>query len=190
MSTVNCSLAGLVRRHALAGTLAAVKRPLHRLRSVRRSEGISQIGVARRLKISLDEVQRQEQETTDLPLSTLYQWQAVLQVPLMEILIEPEEPLSPPVMKRAQMVRAMKTAQAILQRTRQLTIRRLAQTLVEQLTEIMPELQSVTPWPDIGQPRSLNELGQAANRCVSDDLLVRPFGGTLECPTDGTADSA
>ena len=47
-------------------------------------------------------MQSQEEESKNLPLSTLYQWAAVLNIPVTELLIESDESLSPPVMKRAQ----------------------------------------------------------------------------------------
>ena len=45
-----------------------------------------------------------------------------------------------------------------------LSIQRMAQMLIEQLLEIMPELQCVTPWHAVGQRRTRTELGQAARR--------------------------
>jgi len=153
---------------AMAGT----NRPMHQLRTVRRREGVSQSTVARRLGIPLREVKCQEQETSDLPLSSLYQWQEILQVPLTELLVEAGEPLSEPVMQRAKLVRLMKTARAILQRARQESVRRMAQVLVDQLVELMPELEDVTPWPEHGQPRTLNELGQVVHRRLSEEYLT------------------
>jgi hypothetical protein len=116
-------------------------------------------------------VKHMEEEDTDLSLSTLYQWQQVLDVPVNELLIEAEEPLSTPVMKRAQLLKLMKTAMAIKQRTGQTAIQRMAEVLVNQLVEIMPELAEVTPWHAVGKRRSQSELGQAAMRTISADLL-------------------
>ena len=147
------------------------RRRLHQLKVVRRREGVSQSAVARRLGIPLSEVKLQEEETSDLPLSTLRQWQEVLQVPLSELLTESEEPLSAPVMQRAKLVRLMKTARAIQQRARQESIRRMGEVLVHQLVDLMPELEDVTPWPEVGQPRTLSELGQVVHRRLSDDAL-------------------
>jgi len=89
-------------------------RPLHRLAEVRRTQGISRRTLARRLNTDVSEVKKQEEQTSDLPLSELYRWQAALDVPLLELLVESDEPLSAPVLKRAQMVGLMKTAVAIL----------------------------------------------------------------------------
>ncbi len=60
----------------------------------------------------------------------------------------------------------MKTASAILQRSQQLSIRRMAQVLVEQLIELMPELAEVSPWNAVGQRRTLSETGKAAAHCI------------------------
>jgi uncharacterized protein YjiS (DUF1127 family) len=69
------------------------------------------------------------------------------------------------------MVRLMKTAAAIRERSESVGIRRMAQMLCEQLTDIMPELTDVGPWHDFGQRRSMNELGRIVERTISDDLF-------------------
>ena len=89
-----------------------------------------------------------------------------------ELLVDDNEPLSPPVMKRARMVRLMKTAMAIREEAQALPLKRMAQMLVEQLIEIMPELKEVNPWNAVGQRRTLDELGQAADRRLSLDALA------------------
>lgn len=139
-------------------------RPLHRLAKVRQVQGITRRTVARRLNIDINDVKLQEDESSDLPLSTLYEWQEVLDVPISELLVEDNDPLSTPVMRRAQLVRLMKTATAILQRSAQPGIRRMAQVLVDQLVEVMPELANVSPWHVVGKRRTQDELGQAAQR--------------------------
>ena len=46
--------------------------------------------------------------------------------------------------------------------------------LIDQILEIMPELQDVTPWHTVGQRRTLDELGRAARSPISDDVFRRP----------------
>ena len=152
--------------------LPPAKRPLHRLGAVRRLQGVSRCAVARRLNVEISVVKDQENETTDLPLSTLYQWQELLEVPVAELLVDSSDPLSLPVMKRARMVRVMKTVLSILERTNQLPIKRMAQTLVEQLEDLMPELKGISAWHAVGQRRRLNELGRAAERRLSADVFM------------------
>ena len=148
------------------------KRPLPRLGAVRRLQGISRRAVARRLNTEVAAVRLQERETADLMLSKLYEWQEALDVPVAELLVEASDPLSTPVLKRAQLVRVMKTAQAILAQAKQARVRRLAQTMVDQLIEIMPELAEVGPWHAVGKRRRRDEYGAAAQRRISEDVFL------------------
>jgi transcriptional regulator with XRE-family HTH domain len=152
----------------------APQRPLHRLAEVRHRQGISRRKVARRLNIDVATVKHQEQPTTDMPLSALYAWQEVLDAPIAELLVDSDEPLSAPILRRAQMVRLMKTAGAILERAQQLSIRRMAQMLIDQLCAVMPELKMVGPWHAVGHRRTSDELGQAAYRRISTEGFGRP----------------
>jgi transcriptional regulator with XRE-family HTH domain len=141
---------------------------------VRRYQGVSRRKVARRLNVDVATVKQQEQPTTDLLLSTLYAWQEVLDAPIAELLVESDKPLSTAVLRRAQMVRLMKTARAILERARQTSVRRLAQMLIDQLCEVMPELKMVSPWHAVGRRRSRDELGQAASHPIPTDRFGLP----------------
>ncbi|MCS7305836.1 MAG: hypothetical protein NZ602_12110 [Thermoguttaceae bacterium] len=139
---------------ARSGSSGGALGALHRLAEVRKREGISRRTVARRLKTTVSAVKAME-ESPDLLLSQLVAWQKALRVPIGELLAEPDEGLSQPVLKRARMVRLMKTASAIFHWSRQKSIRRLAQMLMEQLVELMPELAEVGPWPMRGRRRPL-----------------------------------
>jgi transcriptional regulator with XRE-family HTH domain len=136
---------------------------LHRLAEVRRREGVTRRTIARRLGIPPAVVQQQERDN-DIPLSTLFAWQQALNVPATELLVEGDTTLSTPVLRRARLVRMMKTVRSIAARSKQSSIRRLARLLAEQLTEVMPEVKEVEPWPEKGRRRTTSELGQAAFR--------------------------
>jgi transcriptional regulator with XRE-family HTH domain len=147
---------------------APAPRPsLHRLGEVRRREGLTRREVARRLSISVREVQRLEEPSSDMPLSELYRWQKALQVPLAELLSEPEGELSPPVQLRARLLRAMKTIRSIQEAAQQASIQRLIVVLIGQILDIMPELKDTIAWPAVGQRRKQHELGQAFYRGLS-----------------------
>ncbi len=148
--------------------------PLQRLAEVRRLQGISRRTVARRLNVEIQQVRQQEQGTADLRLSTLYAWQKILDVPVGELLVESEDSLASPILKRSQLVRFMKTVLAIRQQAKQESIRRLAETMAGQLIEIMPELANIAPWHTIGKRRRLSELGVAAQRRLADDVFIEP----------------
>jgi transcriptional regulator with XRE-family HTH domain len=148
------------------------------LRRVRQRERISVRNVARHLHASLEEIKAQENETTDLPLSVLYQWAVALQVPVTEFVAEPTTELSVPLLDRARLLRIMKTVQAILEVTTQVRVKRLGQMLVEQLVEVMPELAGVTPWNSAGYHRRRCDLGRAADFAIPYQLQAEDRAGT------------
>ena len=145
--------------------------PLHRISEVRQEQGVSLRSAARRMGTEVSRLKVQEQQHSDLKLSDLYQWQQVLEVPVADLLVEQEAPLSRPVMERAKMVRLMKTAMAMLEQAQTTAQRRMAQMMVDQLVEMMPELAEVSAWHTVGQRRSLDEYGRAFDRRISDDMF-------------------
>jgi len=139
-------------------------RRLHRIAEVRRQQGMTLRTVGRHMGTEVRQLKLQEEETADLTLSELYRWQEALGVPVADLLVESGGTLSSPVQDRARLVKVMKTVAAIMEHADSVSIRRLAETLEEQLVEIMPELKGVSPWPSIGQRRSLDDYGRAAER--------------------------
>ena len=146
---------------------------LHRLAEVRQQQGLSLRSVARQLSSDVRAVRTQEEPESDLTVSELYRWQRALGVPVSELLVDPEAPLSQPIMRRAQLVRIMKTAKALEEKATTPGVQRLVAMLMEQLIEIMPELKDVGPWHSVGQRRSLDEYGRAAERLISEEAFSR-----------------
>ncbi len=173
MSTGQCNTTGGVPSRAI--TIADGKRrPLQRLAMVRRLQGISRRTMARKLNIDIEVLRQQESETADLPLSVLYAWQKALDVPIAELLVEASDTLVSPVLERSQLVRFMKTVLAVQMHARQESIQRMAQTMADQLVEIMPELSFVGPWQAVGKRRHQDDLGIAAHRRLSDTVFLEP----------------
>lgn len=141
---------------------------LHRIDTVRLQQRVSVRTAARQMGLDMRSVRHQEQPTTDLRLSDLYRWQRVLDVPLVDLLLDPGMPLSRPVMERARMVRLMKTAAAIQETAESESVQRMALNLIDQLIEIMPELEEVNAWHAVGQRRSMNEYGRAMEQTIPD----------------------
>jgi hypothetical protein len=141
------------------------------LGAARRRQGLSVRCVAQRLGRTVGEIRAQEDESADLLISELYHWQAALDVPVEELLCEPQDSLSPRVLTRARLLRIMKTALAMRRQARSEAERRLARLLVEQLLEIMPELKEVSAWPTVGQRRGTEEFGRIAENPISDDWI-------------------
>ncbi|MCL2118530.1 MAG: helix-turn-helix domain-containing protein [Planctomycetaceae bacterium] len=138
--------------------------PLHRLAEVRKNQGVSIANLARRLNMEAINVRMQEKPTSDMLLSQLYRWREILDVPISELLIDPEDTLDDPIKSRASLVRVMKTVRSILETAREKPVQRMAQTLFDQLVEIMPELKDVSSWPTVGQSREFKDYGQAIYR--------------------------
>ena len=150
------------------------KRRLHRINTVRVQQGISIRSAARRMKTTVLEAESLESETSNMLLSTLYKWAEALEVPVGDLLVEEDDGvLSEPVMRRARMVRIMKTAGSIMEKAPNDPIRRLATMMIEQLIELMPELREVSPWHSVGQRRSSDEQGRLAESPIPEDF----FGG-------------
>lgn len=146
------------------------RRALHRIKKVRQLQGVSLRRVAHELDAEVRELRKEEEEDTDLPLSRVYDWQRVLEVPTCELLVDSAAPLSSPVMERAKLIRVMKTVAAIQEQAGEPAVRRLSQTLADQLVELMPELKGVSPWHSVGQRRSLQEYGRIVERPFSAEV--------------------
>jgi transcriptional regulator with XRE-family HTH domain len=155
----------------IAPPVTARGKSLQKLSAARRRQGLSVRCVAQRLGRTVTEVRAQEDEHSDLLVSELYRWQQALEVPVEELLAEPEDSLSPRVQMRAQLLKVMKTAMAIRRQARSEGERRLARLLVEQLLEIMPELKEVSGWPAVGHRRRADEMGRIGENPIPDDWL-------------------
>lgn len=152
---------------------------LHRINTVRRQQKVSLRTAARHMGTDVRTVRAQENELADIRLSDLYKWQATLDVPIEDLLVEPAMPLSRPVLERARMLRLMKTVVAIRERSESAPVQRMAQTMIDQLVEMMPELEEVNGWHSVGQRRSMHEYGRIAEQPISD-----AFFGSAVCTAD------
>jgi len=141
---------------------------LHRIQEVRRLQGMSLRTAARQLGTDIRSIRAQEQATTDLRLSDVYNWQRALDVPVSELLVDESESLSRPVRERAAMLKIMKSARSLVEAAHPGPAKRMAENLVEQLLDLMPELKEVSPWHSVGQRRSLDEMGRIADQPLGD----------------------
>jgi transcriptional regulator with XRE-family HTH domain len=141
---------------------------LHRIQEVRRLQGMSLRTAARQLGTDIRSIRAQEQATTDLRLSDVYNWQRALDVPVAELLVDESESLSRPVRERAAMLKIMKSARSLVEASHPGPAKRMAENLVEQLLDLMPELKEVSPWHSVGQRRSLDEMGRIAEQPLGD----------------------
>jgi transcriptional regulator with XRE-family HTH domain len=158
---------------AAGGGRTQRRKAYHRIAEVRHRQAVTLRNVARRLGLPLPVVRRQECADCDLRLSDLQRWQEVLEVPVAELLVEGEGQLSGPVLERSRMVKLMKTAAAIRERTTGTPVGRMVTMLIDQILEIMPELADVGPWHSGGQRRPLEDVGRAARTAISEDFFRR-----------------
>jgi hypothetical protein len=147
-------------------------RPLHRIADARRRQGVSVRSAARRMQTSMEQVRRQENPGCDMLLSDLLRWRKALEVPVTELLVDSDAPLSEPVMTRARLLRIMKTVRAIKESAASQSIQRFTTMLEQQLVELMPELHDVSAWHSVGQRRSPDELGRTAERVFPDTYFT------------------
>lgn len=144
----------------------------HRVQEVRLQQGVSVRSASRKLGISMQEVRDQEDPACNLTISQLQAWQEVLEVPLADLLVDSDAPLSIPVYHRAQLLRVMKTAKAIDDLAEDATMCRFSAMLIEQLVALMPELSEVTPWHSVGQRRTQEEMGRIVERTLPDSFFT------------------
>jgi transcriptional regulator with XRE-family HTH domain len=121
-----------------------LERVTHRIASVRERHQMSLREVAANMGLTEGELRREEDERSDLRLSRLYAWQTALNVPISELLVEPDSGLSLPSLQPASLRRLMRTAISIQKHTKNQSVRILAQTLINHIVEIAMELEDVS----------------------------------------------
>lgn len=180
MSTIDYNCEGNSYQVPITPSSQNSQRPpkYHRIQEVCTQQGATVRALSRKMELSANEIREQENPQTDLKISELLKWQKVLDVPLADLLVDDEGPLSEPVSHRAAMLRVMKTAKAILSSAQDRSIKRLAEMLVHQIVEIMPELEDVTAWHTVGQRRTQQELGRIVERSIPDNFFTDPYRNT------------
>jgi hypothetical protein len=147
---------------------------LHRIGEVMEQEGVSPRSAARQMNVPQAQIYEESHPSCDLRLSALYRWQKILEVPLSDLLNEPERTLSPQVRLRSSLLKAMRTVRTIQERSQEDATQTLAAQLADQLTEMMPELETVPSWPAVGQRRTLDEMGAVVENQMSDLFFTAP----------------
>ncbi|QDV70315.1 hypothetical protein Poly24_40360 [Rosistilla carotiformis] len=145
--------------------------PFHRIRIVREQQNVTIRTVSRRSGVPMRDLREQEKPSTDVPMSVLLCWRDALDVPLSELLIEPDMRLSQSIAHRAKLVRMMKTILTLCEHGGDQRTQRLTTMLHEQMLELMPELTEVTGWPSFGSRRPQDELGRIGQQPISLDGL-------------------
>ena len=145
-------------------------RPMNRIAFVREQQEMTLRSVARHTGIDVRTLRKQEKPTANLTLTELANWSKALDVPVVNLIEEPESTLENPVKKRAAMVRIMRSAMSLQEEASSEKMCALTATLVSQLVELMPELDGLAAWPQYGQRRGPDEVGRVAERPMRVDL--------------------
>ena len=120
-------------------------------------------------------LKHEEKPNTDLRLSDLRRWQRALAVPLIELLVDDDRPLSAAVMERAKLLRVMKTVLAIHEQSSSAAVCRMAESMIAELRQVMPELVDVAPWHR-GERLKLHDYG-----CVTEHPMPDSFFTSQQC---------
>jgi hypothetical protein len=127
--------------------------------------------MATRLKLTLEDLRRQQSPEADLLLSQLYRWHQALDVPIADLLVEPGPALAPVVERRARLVKMMKTVRSLQLAAKTPDVGVMAERLAEQLVELMPELVDVDSWPIVGKRRATGDISPIEERMLPDETM-------------------
>ena len=170
------SLTGFVR----TGSVPAVrtrktgeKKVYHMIAEVRKREGIPIKKCAKLLGISVEEAREQEKPTNPLTVSQLRKWKRALKVPYSEFYGRDDDDLDDPIRNRAMLLKVMKSVKSVRQHSRAERIRILADNAISQLVALMPELEQVSAWPDVGQSHESRAPGVVATRRFDPEVEQR-----------------
>lgn len=130
----------------------------HYLKEAFQAQGMSLAYCARKMGISVEEALRQMDPDYNLTLSQMFAWSEALDVPLPELLPF-DSRTSDPIRNRGLLLRIVKTARTIQNLSHNTPVQYAAQTLVDQLIELIPEYASVEPWPTVGKSRAAKSEG-------------------------------
>lgn len=124
--------------------------------------------MARQLNSTVPICRQQELPDCDLSISTLQSWAAALDVPISELLVEPENGLSPPLDYRKQMIRLVKATLRLQEIDSPSNAIHhcglVCQQILSTLYTMMPELKDVNPYPKVGVRLTLEDYGRTAEQ--------------------------
>ncbi|TWU17465.1 hypothetical protein [Bythopirellula polymerisocia] len=148
---------------------------LHRIAAIMEQEDIKPRVLAGRLGTTPTTIMKQADPTCDMLLSDLYQWQAALRVPIAELLMEPEDDFSSPILLRTRLLKLMRFVRSIQEQSTEDSIQTIALQMAERLVEMMPELKETPAWPSVGQRRTPDELGAIAYNVIPEKAFPAPL---------------
>ncbi len=113
-------------------------KPLHRLREIREMVGLTIEQVAEAMGTSVATATREEDPSSDLPVSTLLRWQRALGIPFHRLLVEPDSTISLPGLTDERLSLLEGIAQELRNAAKDNATRAFADGLQRQLEELRP----------------------------------------------------
>jgi transcriptional regulator with XRE-family HTH domain len=116
--------------------LAAKAVHLHRIREAREERGMTRQQAARMLSITLPELERQEDPHCDLTISELRNWTELLGLEIDDLIVDQQVPFPRAALSNQNVSSFLDTVTKMLARSKCPAVKRLAETLTNQLREI------------------------------------------------------
>lgn len=136
----------------------------HDIRGVLMREGIALANSARKMGISLEAAKEEARPTSNLSICQLRRWKRALCVPYSEILGRNDGVYDGLITRRAEFLKAKKSAVSIFEGTREENTRREAGELIKLLDDLDPDFKDIKGWNEVGQSHEARRPGAAVAR--------------------------
>ncbi|MCR5359895.1 MAG: helix-turn-helix domain-containing protein [Thermoguttaceae bacterium] len=136
----------------------------HDIRGVLMREGVTLANCAKKMGISLEAAKEEARPTSNLSIRQLRRWKRVLCVPYTEILGLNECVYDGLITRRAELLKAKKSAVSIFEGAREENTRREAGELIKLLDALDPDFKDIKGWNEVGQSHEARRPGAAVAR--------------------------
>ena len=136
----------------------------HDIRGVLMREGIALANCTRKMGISLEAAKEEARPTSNLSICQLRRWKRALCVPYSEILGRNDGVYDGLITRRAEFLKAKKSAVSIFEGTREENTRREAGELIKLLDDLDPDFKDIKGWNEVGQSHEARRPGAAVAR--------------------------
>ena len=136
----------------------------HDIRGVLMREGIALANCTRKMGISLEAAKEEARPTSNLSICQLRRWKRALCVPYSEILGRNDGVYDGLITRRAEFLKAKKSAVSIFEGTREKDTRREAGELIKLLDDLDPDFKDIKGWNEVGQSHEARRPGAAVDR--------------------------
>ena len=137
---------------------------IHRIREVRQKQGVQLRMVERHLGLTRSDAREIEHPEHDLRVSELVKFAVLLNVPVGELLIDAE--CDEIIKMRGLVLRLCRIANTLLERAPNQDVRILAESIRNQIIEVMPQVDDQHGLLSVGSLRTGDEMGRIAEHPI------------------------